>query len=218
MNNELPSGLVTGPNLISCIGELTLQDFDDLTDSTHIATQSADLAHYRFANAQGWLEEYVRTLMFLGWSLHEGAITTRTRSDISGSVADFLVRKAQAINDPRQGNAMIDTLGAFKSDTPAIYSLDKESLEGQRFQVVPARYDGAGNLNIAVFNLSLDAGTKNSNFMFWPWERQTAVLVQQSAFLKLDRAILATRRALMAKKLREKVMQRFALRRKRATG
>jgi len=217
MNNELPSGLVTGPNLISCIGELTLQDFDDLTDSTHIATQSADLAHYRFANAQGWLEEYVRTLMFLGWSLHEGAITTRTRSDISGSVADFLVRKAQAINDPRQGNAMIDTLGAFKSDTPAIYSLDKESLEGQRFQVVPARYDSAGNLNIAVFNLSLDAGTKNSNFMFWPWQRQTAVLVQQSAFLKLDRAILATRRALMAKKIREKVMQRFALRRKRAT-
>ena len=55
MTIELPSGLVTGPNLISCIGELTLQDFDDLTDSTHIATQSADLAHYRFANAQaGW--------------------------------------------------------------------------------------------------------------------------------------------------------------------
>ena len=114
MSKTLPSGMVTGPNLISRIGELTLQDFDDLTDCSHIATRSADLVHNRFANSQYWLDEYVRTLMFLGWSLHEGALTTRRRFDVSGSVADFLVRKAQALGDSPQANARIDTLDAWR--------------------------------------------------------------------------------------------------------
>ena len=212
MNNTLPSGMVTGPNLISCIGELTLQDFDDLTDCTHIATRSADLVHNRFANSQYWLDEYVRTLMFLGWSLHEGSITTRIRFDVSGSVADFLVRKAQALNDSQQANAMIDTLDALRPDTGAVRSLDDESLKGRRFQVLPARYDSSRNLHIAVFNLELVANETKNGFLFWSWEKQSANLVQQSAFLKLNRAILDTKRPLMETKLREQVMKRFTLR------
>jgi len=212
MSNTLPSGMVTGPNLISRIGELTLQDFDDLTDCTHIATRSADLVHNRFANSQYWLDEYVRTLMFLGWSLHEGAITTRIRFDFSGSVADFLVRKAQALNDSQQANAMIDTLDALRPDTDAVRSLDDESLKGRRFQVLPARYDSSRNLHIAVFNLELVANETKNGFLFWSWEKQSANLVQQSAFLKLNRAILDTKRPLMETKLREQVMKRFTLR------
>lgn len=214
MNNDLPTGVVTHHNLISCIGELSLQDFDDLTSCTHIATRSADLAHHRFANSQHWLDEYVRTLMFFGWSLHEGAITTRTRFDMSGSIADYLVRSAQRMSDPRQGNAMIDTLDALKPDRPALLSLDDESLKGQRFQVSPSRYDSRGNLHMAVFNLELVAHTQRSSFLFWPWETRSANLVQQSAFLKLNRDILATKRPLMASKLREQVMKRFTLRKR----
>ena len=212
MSNTLPSGVVTGPNLISSVGELTLQDFDDLTNCTHIATRSADLAHNRFDNSQHWLDEYVRTLMFLGWSLHEGAITTRTRFDVSGSVADFLVRKAQAMSDAQQANAMIDTLDALRPDAGAVRSLDEESLQGRRFQVLPARYDSSKNLHIAVFNLELVANATKNGFLFWSWEKQSANLVQQSAFLKLDRAILDTKRPLMETKLREQVMKRFILR------
>ncbi|WP_347903777.1 hypothetical protein [Pseudomonas purpurea] len=212
MNNKTPHGLVTGHNLISCIDGLSLQDFDDLTNCTRIATRSADLVHNRFTNSQHWLDEYVRTLMFLGWSLHEGAITTRTRSDISGSIADFLVRSAQTMNDSRQGNAMIDTLDALKPNKPAILSLDEESHKGHRFQVAPSRYDSRGNLHMAVFNLELVANTEKSSFLFWAWEKQSATLVQQSAFLKLDRDVLDTKRELMETKLREQVMKRFALR------
>lgn len=215
MNNEIPHGLVTSHNLISCIGELSLQDFDDLTDCTQIATWSADLGHNRFANSQHWLDEYIRTLMFLGWSLHEGTITTRTRSDISGSIADFLVRSALTMNDPRQGNAMIDTLDALKPDQPAVLSLDEESLKGRRFQVAPSRYDSSGNLHMAVFNLELVADTENNSFLFWPWEKQSAKLVQQSAFLKLNRGVLDTKRELMATKLREQIVKRFALRKRK---
>jgi hypothetical protein len=212
MSNTLPSGVVTGPNLISSVGELTLQDFDDLTNCTHIATRSADLVHNRFANSQYWLDEYVRTLMFLGWSLHEGAITTRIRFDVSGSVADFLVRKAQALSDSGQANAMIDTLDALRPDIGAVRSLDDESLKGRRFQVLPARYDSSRNLHIAVFNLELVANETKNGFLFWSWEKQSANLVQQSAFLKLNRAILDTKRPLMETKLREQVMKRFTLR------
>jgi hypothetical protein len=215
MNNPLPTGAVTNHNLISCIDQLSLQDFDDLTNCTHIATRSADLVHSRFANAQYWLDEYVRTLMFFGWSLHEGAITTRTRMDMPGSIADYLVRSAQTMNDPRQGNAMIDTLDALQPDIPAVLSLDEESLKGRRFQVMPSRYDSRGELHMAVFNLELVAHTEKNNFLFWPWEKQAAKLVQQRAFLKLDRAVLDTKRTLMATKLREQVMKRFALRKRK---
>lgn len=214
MSTQTPTGVVAGHNLVSCIGELSLQDFDDLTDCTRLATRSADLTQNRFANSHYWLDEYVRTLMFLGWSLHDSVITTRTRSNITGSVADFLVRRAQTMEDPRQGNAMIDTLDALKADTSAALSLDQESLRGRRFQVAPSRYDARGQLHMAVFNLELVADTTKSSFLFWSWEKQSATLVQQSAFLKLNRAELDTKRELMANKLRDPVNKRFALRRR----
>jgi hypothetical protein len=213
MSTQTPTGVVAGHNLVSCIGELSLQDFNELTDCTRLATRSADLTQNRFANSNYWLDEYVRTLMFLGWSLHGSVITTRTRSTLTGSVADFLVQRAKTMEDPRQGNAMIDTLDALKADTPAALSLDQESLRGRRFQVAPSRYDTRGNLHMAVFNLELVADTQKSGFLFWPWEKQSATLVQQSAFLKLNRAELDTKRELMANKLRDQVMKRFALRR-----
>lgn len=215
MRTDTTSGIVTGHNLISFIDELSLQDFDDLTDCTQLATRSADLAHNRFATSQHWLDEYVRTLIFLGWSLHEGAITTRTRVTVSGSIADVLVQSAHTMN-PRQGNAMIDTLDVLKPDKPALLSLDEESLKGHRFQVAPSRYDSKGNLHMAVFNLELVADTERSSFLFWPWEKQSAKLVQQKAFLTLNRAVLDTKRALMADSLRGQVMKRFALRKRQA--
>jgi len=212
MNNQTPTGAVTGHNLISGSDEGARQDFDDITNCTRIATRSADLAHNRFTNSPYWLEEYIRTLMFLGWSLHDGVITTRTRTVVSGSIADFLVQSAHTMSDPRQGNAMIDTLDALKPDELAVLSLDEESIKGRRFQVAPSRYDSNGNLHMAVFNLELVADTEKSSFLFWPWENQSAKLVQQRAFLKLDRDVLETKRALIATKLSDQIMKRFALR------
>ena len=214
MSQSTPIGAVTNHTLVSCIGELSLPDFDDLTNCTHIATRSADLAHPRFANSEYWLDEYVRTLMFFGWSLHEGAITTRTRIDMSGSIADYLVRSAHTMSDPRQGNAMIDTLDALKPDRPAVQSLDDESLKGRRFQVTPSRYDSRGNLHLAVFDLELVAQAQKSSFLFWPWETRSATLIQRRAFLKLNRDLLDTKRPLLASKLNEQVMKRFALRKR----
>jgi hypothetical protein len=114
--------------------------------------------------------------------------------------------------DIRQGNAMIDTLDALKPDKPALFSLDEESLMGERFQVIPARYDSKGFLEIAVFNLELVAHTRKSSFLFWNWENQAAKIIQQRAFLKLDKRILETNRALIEKKRREIAMKRFDLR------
>lgn len=75
MNSQTPAGMVTGHNLMSFIEDLSLQDLDDLTDCTRIATASADMGHNRFTNSQLWFEEYANTLDFLGWSLHEGAVS-----------------------------------------------------------------------------------------------------------------------------------------------
>ena len=214
MSNEPLTGALTNHNLVSCIGDLSLHDFDDLTDCKRIATRSADLAHNRYANSQPWLDEYARTLMYLGWALHEGAITTRKRSCIKGSIADFLVQSAEKMN-ALQGNAMIDTLDALKTDTPAIVSLDRESLRGKRFQVVPVRYDNKGDLHMAIFNLELVADVEKDSFLFWTWEEPSTSLVQQRAFLKLDRDKLSVNRALMEEKLLRITAQRFALRKKR---
>jgi hypothetical protein len=213
MNNKTPAGLLTGPNLISCIGELSLQDVDDLTHCTQIATRSADMLCSRFADSPQWLNEYVKTLNFLGWSVFEEAITTRIRSDVSKSVADYLVQRAQAMPDTRQGNAMIDTLDALRPDKSALYSLDTESLMGERFQVMPARYDAKGFLKIAVFNLELVSYAKKSAFLFFNWEGQASKIIQQRVYLKLDRNRLDIKRALIEKKRREILMNKFDLRR-----
>jgi len=212
MNNEKPPGLLTGHSLVSCIGDLSLQDHDDLTDCTQIATRSADMVYSRFLDSTEWLDEYVSTLHFLGWSVFQDAIVTRKRSGLSRSVADFLVQSAQAMPDTRQGNAMIDTLDALKYNEPALLSLDEQSLMGQRFQAIPARYDEKGTLTIAVFNLELVAYTKKSSFLFWDWKGHAAAIIQQRAYLKLDKRKLESNRPIIERKVREIKMKKFDLR------
>lgn len=211
MNNRNFSGTLTGPNLLSCIEDISLADHDDLTHCTQIATQSADTVCSRFVDSTKWLNEYVTTLNFLGWSVFQDAIFTRTRHDVLRSVADFLIESAQKMPDSRQGNAMIDTLDALKPDASARLSLDQESLLGGFFQVIPARYDSKGFLEIAVFNLELVASTKESNFLYVESEKRSAKIIQQRAYLKLDKRILETKRALIDKKRREIRMKRFDL-------
>ncbi|MFL8987532.1 hypothetical protein Q8X48_03260 [Pseudomonas sp. QLc11A] len=212
MSKNSLSGALTGHSLTSCIDELSLQDHKDLTDCTQIATKSADMLCSRFTDSSTWLHEYVNTLDFLGWSVFENAIFTRTRSVISQSVAHFLVQSAEGMRDSRQGNAMIDTLDALKPDKSALFSLDKESLMGEGFQVIPARYDSRGFLEIAVFNLELVVTTRKSGFLFWNWEDQDAQITQRRASLKLDRYKLENKKPLIEKKLREITMKRFELR------
>lgn len=212
MSKNSLSGALTGHSLTSCIDELSLQDHKDLTDCTQIATKSADMLCSRFTDSSTWLHEYVNTLDFLGWSVFENAIFTRTRSVISQSVAHFLVQSAEGMRDSRQGNAMIDTLDALKPDKSALFSLDKESLMGEGFQVIPARYDSRGFLEIAVFNLELVVTTRKSGFLFWNWEDQDAQITQRRASLKLDRYKLESIKPLIEKKLREITMKRFELR------
>lgn len=215
MSDKHPAGALANHNLIACVDNLSLQDFDDLTNCTHLATKSADMAHNRFASTDLWMEQYAVTLKFLGWTLRENAITTRKRTNINGSIAEHLVRSAEISRDLRQGNAMIDTLDALGSDKPALLSLDAESLMGQRFQVAPVRYDANGDLHMALFNLELVATVSQSSFLFWSWQEQTATLYQRSAFFKLDRQLLDSQRPLMEKTLRNITAQRFALRKKR---
>jgi hypothetical protein len=212
MSKNSLSGALTGHSLTSCIDELSLQDHKDLTDCTQIATKSADMLCSRFTDSSKWLHEYVNTLDFLGWSVFEDAIFTRTRSVISQSVAHFLVQSAEGMRDSRQGNAMIDTLDALKPDKSALFSLDEESLMGEGFQVIPARYDSRGFLEIAVFNLELVVTTRKNGFLFWNWEDHEAQITQRRASLKLDRYKLENKKPLIEKKIREFTMKRFELR------
>jgi hypothetical protein len=211
MNSRNFSGVLTGPTLLSSIEDISLADHDDLTHCTQIATQSADTACSRFVDSTKWLNEYMTTLSFLGWSVFQDAIFTRTRHDVLRNVADFLVESAGKMPDSRQGNAMIDTLDALKPDKPALLSLDQESLLGRHFQVIPARYDAKGFLEIAVFNLELVASTNESNFLYVESEKRSATIIQQRAYLKLDKRILETKRTLIDKKRREIRMKRFDL-------
>ncbi|WP_434560871.1 hypothetical protein [Pseudomonas sp. R1-6] len=212
MADKTLTGLVTGPNLFSYIGALSLQDHDDIADCTNIATLSADLGYLRHANPRDWFGEYVNTLNFLGWGLYDGSIFESTQHSLSGSVAEFLVRSADAMRDSRQANAMIDTLDTFKANSPALLSFDTETLQGESFQIAPARYDSQGNLHIALFKLELSVNVKRSSFLFWNWENRTARVIQRKAYLRLDRSRLDTRRESIRKKLDEQLMRRFALR------
>lgn len=216
MDSKNSNGILTGNSLVSCIDELSPQDYLDLSHCTQIATKSADMAGSRFADSAAWLNEYVATLHFFGWSVFQDVIQTRTRYDVSKSVAQYLITSAHGMHDTRQGNAMIDTLDALKPDTPALYSLDKESLMGERFQVLPARYDSKGFLEIAVFNLELEVHTRKSSFLFWDLEKQGAKIIQSRAFLKLDKRVLEAKRTLLENKSRELLMKRFDLRKKQA--
>ena len=212
MNNETPIGALTQHNIISCIDNLSLQDYNDLTDCTRVATRSADMAHNRYSDSEVWLEEYLRTLMYLGWKLHQGTVTTRTTTVLEGSIADFLVLSAEKMNDVRQASAMMDTLDALKPDKPAVLSLDNESHRGRRFQVAPTRYDSNGDLHLAIFNIELVASVEQNSFLFWSWSKNSAKLIQRSAFLKLNRSELNAQRRQMEAALSKITASRFALR------
>lgn len=209
---QKPSGITTGPNLISCISELSLQDHDNLTHCTQIATQSADLIARRHVDAQKWLDEYVTTMVYLGWSAFEDAIFTRTRHDVPNSVAEFLIQKTEALADAPQRNALIDTLDALKYDNPALLSLDRETRLGEHFQVIPARYDSRGILEISILNLELQTYTKQTSFLFFDSRERASKITQQRVRLKLDNRKFEQKRTLIEKRRGEIRMQRFNLR------
>ncbi|MGE8152397.1 hypothetical protein ACQKP5_14240 [Pseudomonas vancouverensis] len=215
MNNDSPSGALTQHNLISYIDNLSLHDHDNVTDCTRVATRSADMGHDRYSDPEVWLHEYLRTFIFLGWKLHQEKLIIKTTSIRNESIAEFLVKNGEKMNDSRQANAMIDTLDALKFNKPAILSLDNESHSGRRFQVAPSRYDSEGNLHLAIFNYELITSFERDSFLFWSWEESSAKLIQRSAYLKLDRSVLDTKRQPMEKALSKITSDRFILRKNR---
>ncbi|WP_434558788.1 hypothetical protein J3P95_22105 [Pseudomonas sp. Z5-35] len=215
MNNQALTGLVTGPNLISYIETLSLQDHDYIADTNHLATLSADLEHDRYTAQKSWFDSYIHTLRYMGWSLYKDSTFTSTRHIVTNSVADFLVESADAMKDFRQANAMIDTLQAMKSDNPAMLSFDKESRQGESFQVVPARYDSEGNLHIAFYKLELRVRNRSSRFLFWNLEEHSARIIQHKAYMRLDRKEMARISEYIKQKANGSLMRRFALRKHR---
>lgn len=211
MTDKALTGLVTGPCLFSYIETLSLQAHDDIADSNNFATLIADDSHHRYHDPERWLEKYVGVLRFVGWSVYEDAIFTRTQHVLTGSVADFLVKSASSMGDTQQGNAMIDTLDSLKNNTPALSAFDRETASGETFQVVPTRYDAQGQLNIALYKLELNAHIRKSHFLFWSWERRSARIVQRRAFLKLNRKELDRHRKLISSRLENKLTERFNL-------
>lgn len=214
MTNDAPVGALIHHNLISCSKELSLQDYDDLTDSKLIASRHADSQHNRFTDAEHWLKNYALALMELGWELRDNLVTTTTQTTITSSVAEFLVDSSKAM-DNAQGNAMIDTLDALKTDQPAIFSLDRESRNGQRFQTASTKYDSKGNLHIAVFNLELVSRIERSSFLFWSWKDESVEIIQKKAIFKLNRADFDTQRTRIQSLIRKIAAQRFELRKTR---
>ncbi|XXE51991.1 hypothetical protein J3P96_24570 [Pseudomonas sp. R3-56] len=211
MVNKTLTGLITGPSLFSYIETLSLSEHDDIADCNNFAILLADEKYNRYYDPERWLAQYIGVLKALGWSIYQDAIFTRTQHILTGSVADFLVESANGMSDSRQGNAMIDTLDSLKTNSPALLSFDRESGSGDSFQVVPARYDARGLLNIAVFKLELNAYMKRTNFLFWTWEKRSARIVQRKAYLRLNKTILDGQRELINRRLEKKRMERFDL-------
>jgi hypothetical protein len=211
MINKTLTGLITGPSLFSYIETLSLSEHDDIADSNSFATLIADEKHNRYYYPERWLALYVGVLQGIGWSVYEDSIFTKTQHFLTSSVADFLVESASAMSDTRQGNAMIDTLDSLKINSPALLAFDRASASGDSFQVIPARYDDKGIINIAVFKLELNARTKRTNFLFWTWEKYSAEIIQRKAYLKLNTTILEGHREMINERLEEKRMKRFDL-------
>ncbi|MBC3375434.1 hypothetical protein HU762_15895 [Pseudomonas sp. SWRI92] len=215
MDNPPLSGLVTGLNMFSYIGEFLPQEHDDIAISNHLATLSADIEHDRYSDQKNWFEYYIYTMRYMGWSLYQDSTFTSTRHVVANSVADFLVESADAMKDFRQANAMIDTLDAMKSNNPAMLSFDSESRQGESFQIVPARYDSDGNLHIAFYKLELRVSKRKSSFLFWSLEEHSATIIQHKAYMRLDRNEMDRVRAYLKQKSSGQLMKRFDLRKNR---
>ncbi|MHC8375270.1 hypothetical protein ACYZT3_04115 [Pseudomonas sp. MDT1-16] len=208
--NELLSGLVTGPTLASYVETMSLSDHNDLADSQNIATKSADLGYYRYADSDSWFLEYLETMDYLGWTVNS-EIKELTHNDVTLSLADYIV---WMFKDPVEKNAMIDTFDALKSNNPAMLSLGEETGEGQTLQVIPAKYDLQGNLFITIIQVQLFSETKNGNFLFWNWEDRSTKIIRRAVHLMLNREKFAQNRARLKLLIDRYRMARFSLRKK----
>lgn len=211
LKNQHSTGLITGPSMISYLDQLSLPDYDDVADCVAIARASADTVANRFSDASKWLEEYALTLDYLGWELYNNEIATRTRTLLSGSIADFLPRSVDGMDDQHQANAMIDTLDSLKPNTMALSFFDNETRLGDHFQVMPTRYDSKGSLWLAIYDLEFVTTMKSASFLFFESKNPTATITQQRAFFKRNKKRIDDNRKNIEEKLRHIALKRFDL-------
>ncbi|KAA0967715.1 hypothetical protein [Pseudomonas sp. ANT_H12B] len=214
MEDKNRSAVVTGPTIVSMEGG-SLQDFDDVTDCTLIASLNADLEASRFTHSQQWFNSYGSCLDWIGWE-PVGDSYTQRRDTISGNVVQTYLTSLSSRQNTKLGssviNLLIDSFDAVKGNGPAIYSLDQETARGELFQVTPFWRDGAGKLRMQVSRLKLVASVKSGQFLFFEMDDDSASLLQHYAEFVLNEARLNEKRQRIQQKLKENRMARFKLR------
>lgn len=213
MNNKEQRAFITGPSIIACVSGVSLQDSEDITDCTQLALWAADQTYNRFASPGDWLNEYARTMRFLGWN-PLGEVIRNFRHELTGSVTEHYLQQV-ASDDPSSRalrSTLIDTFAAIEQDKPAQLSLRQESLNGQHFQIAPVQYAANGQLSLKVSQFNLAAVGQVQEFLFWAWRTESAVLKERVVRFTLDRRTLEAQRPFLVRKISEIRMARFRLR------
>ncbi|MDB5994739.1 MAG: hypothetical protein JWP42_1875 [Pseudomonas sp.] len=213
MENKNCSAIIAGPNIVSMEGG-SLQDFKDFTDCTLVSSLNADIVANRFTQSEEWFNSYGSCLDWVGWEPVED-LYTMCRDDVSGNVAETYLKSLSLRQNSRLGssviNLLIDSFDAIKNDAPATYSLDKETAQGELFQVTPFWRDRSGKLRMQVSRLKLVMNVHSENFLFSEAHHRSAHLRQYYAEFVLNESRLKETRLLIKKKLQDYRLARFTL-------
>jgi hypothetical protein len=215
MSKVKESGSVIGPNLISCVSELSLDEYNDVGDCISVATWHANQYCNRFTQPALWFGEFIDVIGYFGWSLYNSRTYKLVYEGFSGRVESAFLQRMISMNGSGMKDAITDTFSDLKSNEPALASFSMESHDGGFFQIVPVTREPQGGLKLHVTSLRLVATENVGNFLFWNWREETAELTDEFAWVTLDKDKLRSRREELDIWRRQIRMDRFQLRKGR---
>lgn len=208
----LPDGVnaaVNAGGILSFVDGVSPDEQSDILYSVQFAQRAANGAHDRFAEIRPWYAKYNEILEALGWVTEQDAFAAHAQAEGAfrmDKAALGVIAGIASGNQLQAITASVTALQQLAEDDGAIAVFDRfASTDGSgNFQIGAVQRSENGSLSMAHGAFYFRAVDRRRKFLFFSWGANQVNFWTAAQKMTLNRAIYATSREHVRRKLGEK--------------
>jgi hypothetical protein len=208
-DTEAQGAVVLGDSLLSYVAGVSREEKRNVHRCIRFARHSADKKFAGDSTSGEWFVYFASVLQFLGWAPKEKSVVEVMYSDFSGSVSQAYLNVIRASESPSVKEVTVRTFSALSEDRITLATYARETLEGEKFHIVPVQYNAQGHLELRANHFRLLALSRREDFLFFNWEEEAATLSQHYGRFTLDKNVFSEKKDFLDRRIREIALGTF---------